>query len=99
MPKNENLKFVSFDNYLAEQIADLEFAMAYARSQEQKQLLATLRNHREQLHLTQQDIADKTGIKAQNISRLEHGLSRPSLETITRYAQALGGSIVFQSQH
>ncbi|WP_386696659.1 helix-turn-helix domain-containing protein [Lonepinella sp. MS14436] len=99
MPKNENLEFVSFDDYLAEQMTDPEFARAYARTQEQKQLLATLRNHRTQLHLTQQDIADKTGIKAQNISRLERGLSRPSLETITRYAQALGGSIVFQSQH
>ena len=46
--------------------------------------------YRKELGLTQQDIADATGIKRPNIARLEAKKSGVSLETLVRYADALG---------
>ena len=46
--------------------------------------------YRKKLGLTQQDIADATGIKRPNIARLEAKKGGASLETLVRYADALG---------
>ena len=49
-----------------------------------------LYDYRKELGLTQQDIADATGIKRPNIARLEAKKGGASLETLVRYADALG---------
>ncbi|NDL64771.1 helix-turn-helix domain-containing protein [Acerihabitans arboris] len=64
-----------------------------------KALAAQLKTVRKAMQLTQQDIALKTGIKKQNISRIENGLGSPNFSTLNRYAAALGGSFVFQLNH
>lgn len=46
--------------------------------------------YRKGLNLTQQDVADATGIKRPNIARLEAKKGGASLETLVRYADALG---------
>ncbi|MDH2926840.1 helix-turn-helix transcriptional regulator [Lonepinella koalarum] len=71
------------------------FAAEYKRLEEQEQLMASLKAQREAQNLTQKDIAEKTGMKIQNVSRLERGLVRPTLDTLSRYANALGGRIEF----
>ena len=46
--------------------------------------------YRKQLKLTQQDIADSTGIKRANIARLELKKNEASLDSLVRYAKSLG---------
>lgn len=46
--------------------------------------------YRKQLKLTQQDIADATGIKRANIARLELKKNEASLDSIIRYAKSMG---------
>ncbi len=46
--------------------------------------------YRKQLKLTQQDIADATGIKRANIARLELKKNEASLDSLVRYAKSLG---------
>ncbi|MBU9845118.1 helix-turn-helix domain-containing protein [Rahnella ecdela] len=46
--------------------------------------------------LTQEDIAKRTGMKKQNISRFENGIACPTLNTLSRYAVALGGTFEFK---
>ena len=48
-----------------------------------------LRSIREQRNMTQGDIEARTGLKRSYISRLEHGRTIPSLETLEKFAQAL----------
>ena len=46
--------------------------------------------YRKQLKLTQQDIADATGIKRANIARLELKKNGASLDSLVRYAKSMG---------
>ena len=45
--------------------------------------------YRKQLKLTQQDIADATGIKRANIARLELKKNESSLDSLVRYAKSM----------
>ena len=46
--------------------------------------------YRKRLKLTQQDIADATGIKRANIARLELKKNEASLDSLVRYAKSMG---------
>lgn len=43
--------------------------------------------------LTQQDIADKSGMKAPNVTRIESKKYSPSLDVLIRYARVLGKDV------
>lgn len=45
---------------------------------------------REENHLTQEQLADATGIHQTNISKLESGTANPSLRTLKRLAAGMG---------
>jgi DNA-binding phage protein len=56
-----------------------------------RDLVAKLRHHRLELGLSLAEIAARTGIAKSNLSRLEHNeRTSPTLETLHRYASALG---------
>ena len=46
--------------------------------------------------LTQQDIADRTGMRAPNITRIESCRYNPTLEVLERYAMAVGKKLHFE---
>lgn len=52
--------------------------------------------YRKQLKLTQQDIADATGIKRANIARLELKKNEASLDSLVRYAKSMRLDIVIE---
>ena len=52
--------------------------------------MLNLKTLREGQHLTQQQLAEKTGIRQGDISKLEHGNGNPSLRTLQRLADGLG---------
>lgn len=43
--------------------------------------------------LTQQQLAERVGTTQSSIARLEHGKTKPTLETLARIAVALGGRV------
>ena len=45
--------------------------------------------YRKSIHMTQQDVADITGIKRANIARIEGKRSEASLDSLVRYAKSL----------
>lgn len=49
-----------------------------------------LREVRERKLVTQEELAERTGMTRANISRLENGLQRPRISTIRKLAEALG---------
>ena len=54
-----------------------------------KELIAYRKKHK----LTQQDIADKSGIMRPNIARLESMRAEPSMDVLSRYANSMGMDI------
>ena len=52
-------------------------------------ILDQLIAYRKKLKLTQQDIADATGIKRANIARLELKKNEASLDSLVRYARSM----------
>lgn len=52
--------------------------------------------YRRHLKLTQQDIADATGIQRANIARIESKKSMASLESLKKYARSLGYDLWFE---
>lgn len=54
-------------------------------------MMTELKAARQQCKLTQQEVAQRAGLRKQNISRMEKGIISPNLTTLSRYAAALGG--------
>jgi transcriptional regulator with XRE-family HTH domain len=51
-----------------------------------------LRSVRERLFVTQEELAERTGMSRATISRIESGQQRPRISTVRRLAAALGVS-------
>ena len=60
-----------------------------------KVLLHRLRKAREAAGLSLADVAERTGMDKAFVSRLETGKGNPTIETLARYAAALGKRVVF----
>lgn len=79
----------TLDQYKAEQMNNAEFAKAYEELQPELQIIRALVDARNTRHLTQQALADKTGIAQAEISRLENGMRNPSIKLLKRLADGM----------
>jgi transcriptional regulator with XRE-family HTH domain len=57
-----------------------------------EQFAVNLRRARDDAGLSQEDLSDRSGLHATEISRLERGVREPRLGTIVRIARGLGVS-------
>ena len=57
-----------------------------------------LKAKRMRLHMTQKELAEKTGIRQSNISRIESGASSPTVDTLARIAAGLGKKLKIEFQ-
>ncbi|MDC7289948.1 helix-turn-helix domain-containing protein [Blautia schinkii] len=57
------------------------------------QVIRAMIEARRDQHLTQQQLADRTGIDRADISKLENGNANPSLKLLKRLAEGLGMNI------
>jgi DNA-binding XRE family transcriptional regulator len=63
------------------------------REEAARAVAGRVRAQRKKRDLTQQQLADLTGIKRPNVARLERGIHTASLETLERVASALGTTV------
>lgn len=49
---------------------------------------------REEVHLTQKDLANLSGLTQSNISNIENGNNRPTIATLKKIADALGKRLI-----
>ena len=54
--------------------------------------------YRKTLGLTQAELAEKTGIRQSNISRIESGAASPTIDTLARLAEGMGKKLVISFQ-
>lgn len=79
-----------FERYLNEQMQDPEFADEYEAFRPEYEAIRAVIAARTESHMTQKQLAEKTGIRQSNISRIENGSSSPTVETLARIAAGMG---------
>ncbi len=73
-----------------ELLADPETVTEYEELRPQYEVISQIIKARDEQGITQVQLAERTGIKQSNISRLEGGNYNPSLEFLSRIARGLG---------
>ena len=82
-----------FRNYLKEQLKDSAFAEEYEAQKPEYEAIRAVIAARLEQHMTQKELAQKTGIRQSNISRIESGSTSPTVETLARIAAGLGKAL------
>lgn len=78
-----------FRKYLEERMKDPEFQEAWDEADTEYQIQWALINARKERHMTQQQLADATGMDQRVISRIESGNNNTTLKTLMRLAKGL----------
>ena len=80
----------NFQETLNEQLKDPAFQAEWEALEPERQIIRAIIEGRERSDLTQQQLAEITGIQQADISRLENGTGNPSLRTLKRLAAGMG---------
>lgn len=79
-----------FDRYLKEQMKDTNFKKEWDENESRYQLMMMVLHARNEEHLTRSELAERTGLRQSNISRIEKGQTMPSIATLSKIAHGLG---------
>ena len=78
------------DELLNEELKDPEFAKAWEQTELEYQIKRMLISARIENNMTQKELAEKSGVRQSNISRIEKGVCVPTLTTLNELAKGLG---------
>ena len=79
-----------FRKFLDEQLEDPEFKAEWDALQPERALVQAMIDARKRTGMTQQQLAEKTGISQSDISKFETGGGNPSIKTLQRLAAGMG---------
>jgi len=82
-----------YKKHLDEQLKDPEFAAEWERQRPEREYIKAIISARMELNLTQKELANKTGIRQSNISRIENGNSSPTIATLQQLANGMGKTL------
>ncbi len=80
---------MKFKDYLKEQLKDPEFRREYEALEPEYEIIRQIILARNELNMTQEELAERSGIKQSNISRLERGTYNHSLNSLKKIAKGL----------
>lgn len=80
----------AFDEHFEEMMQDPEFVREYEALQPEMEVARAICLARAQQGLTQADIAERTGIRQSEISKIENGTRNVSIKLLQRLADGLG---------
>ena len=80
---------MKFKNHLKEQLKDPEFKNEYKALEPEYEIIRNIILARKELNMTQEELAERSGIKQSNISRIEKGTYNPSLSSLKKIAKGL----------
>ena len=78
-----------FRKYLEKQLQNPDFKAEWDALEPQLSIMQEVIDARKESGLTQQQLAERTGISQADISKLENGNANPSLKTLQRLASAM----------
>ena len=84
--------------YIEQQMKDPAFRVEYEASETEYQLTRSLIAARMASNMTQKELADKSGVRQSNISRIESGSCSPTIATLQALAEGLGKKLIISFQ-
>lgn len=78
-----------FRNYIDEQLNAEKFKTEWENSELEYNLARSLIAARKENHITQKELAEKTGINQADISKIENGNANPALSMLKRLAEGM----------
>lgn len=79
-----------FRDYLTKKLNDPAFAEEYEKMRPEYEAVRAVIAARLESGMTQKELAEKTGIRQSNLSRIEQGISSPTIDTLARIAAGMG---------
>lgn len=79
-----------FRKHLERSLQDEEFAREWEEQSAERDVMHRIVEARMEEGLTQQELAERCGMKASNLCRLENGNGNPSVATLEKIARGLG---------
>ncbi len=83
-----------FRKTLEKQLNNPEFKKEWDALELEYQIQAELIRARLESNMTQAELAEKSGIRQSNISRIENGNALPRLDTLEALARAMGKKLI-----
>lgn len=80
----------NYQNLKKKYMSDPEFCKEYEALQPEMDVIRAIIDARVKQNLTQAQLAEKTGIRQSNISRIENGNCSPTVETLQQLAKGMG---------
>lgn len=87
-----------FRAYLKKQMEDPDFKAEYEAMRPDYEAIRAVIAARLESNMTQAELAEKTGIRQSNISRIESGASSPTIDTLARLAAGMGKRLKIEFQ-
>ena len=81
---------ITFEELKKECLQDPEVAKEYQEIQPDMAVIRAILDARNESHLTQKELAEKTGINQSEISKLENGTRNPSIKLLQKLANGMG---------
>ncbi len=78
-----------FDRYLEKQLENPEFRKEWDDLDPEYNMIQAIIDARKKSHLTQKQLAERTGIDQSDISKLETGNANPTLQVLKRLADGM----------
>jgi len=78
-----------FDRLLEEELKNPEFQKEWNALEPEFNIIQAMIDARKNSHLTQKELAQKTGIHQADISKLENGNANPTLSLLQRLAEGM----------
>ena len=85
-----------FRNYLNEQMKDSEFKKEWDSLEPEFNMIQAMIDARKQRNMTQKELALKAGLTQANVSKIEKGLSHPTIDTLLKIAYGLDKRLVIR---
>lgn len=80
----------SFREHLEESLKDPAFRREWDEQETEREVMESIVEARIAAGLSQKELADRCGMKATNLCRLENGNGNPSVATLSKIAHGLG---------
>ena len=89
----------TYDDLKQQILQNNEVREEYDRLEPEYQVVRALIAARQEQNMTQQELAERTGIDRSDISKLENASANPSLNTLKRLADGLGMQLQINFVH
>lgn len=80
--------------YLEKQMQNPEFSAEHDASMAEFEVMRALISARNEANLTQKELAERSGVRQSNISRIENGTSVPNIATLQALAKAMNKRLI-----